>query len=108
MDARSPPPRLESLRSMYRKDPKDGFVAYGLALELAKSPDTADEAVATFRKLLEDTSDYLPAYLQFGMLLARRGEAGEARKVLAAGIALAAQSKDDHARSELEAALAAL
>ncbi len=97
--------RLELLREMHQKDPKDGFVAYGLAMELAKNPATADEAVLTFRKLLGEVPDYLPAYLQFGMLLVRRGEDADARQVYAQGIELARKEGDQHTQSELEAAL---
>jgi hypothetical protein len=99
------PTRLDRLREMHAKSPRDGFVAYGLAMELAKKPATEDEAVRVFRQLVSDVSDYLPAYLQFGMLLARRGEGDEARKVYEQGIRLATRLGDAHTRQELESAL---
>ncbi len=97
--------RLESLREMYKKEPRDGFVAYGLAMELAKSPAAEDEAVRTFRKLLDDVPEYLPAYLQLGLLLVRRGEEADAKKVYSQGIALAHKQGDRHTQAELETAL---
>lgn len=102
------PTRLDSLRALHAKDPADPFVAYGLALELAKRPETAAEARSTFSALLERRPDYVPAYYQYGLFLARRGETGEARRILTAGVAAAARTGDTHAQGELEAALAAL
>ena len=97
--------RLESLREMYKREPRDGFVAYGLAMELAKSPATEDEAVRTFRKLLEDAPAYLPAYLQLGLLLVRRGEEADAKQIYSQGITLAHSQGDRHTQAELEGAL---
>jgi Flp pilus assembly protein TadD len=108
MTPKADPSRLEMLRELYAKDPKDGFVAYGLAMELAKKPATEEESVRAFRRLVEEASDYLPAYLQFGMLLSRRGEGEEARKVYLDGIHLAGRMGDQHTREELEAALGML
>ena len=102
-DARSA--RLASLRAMLEKNPKDAFAAYGLAMELARSPATEKEAARVFRKLLEAAPEYLPAYFQFGGLLARGGETGEARAVYETGIALAARLGDSHTGEELRAAL---
>lgn len=102
-DARST--RLASLRAMLEKDPKDAFAAYGLAMELGRSPATEMEAVCIFRALLETAPGYLPAYFQFGSFLARRGETGEARAIYEAGIALAARTGESHTGEELRAAL---
>ncbi|HVR72742.1 MAG TPA: hypothetical protein VMT52_00345 [Planctomycetota bacterium] len=102
-DARSA--RLVSLRAMHEKDPKDAFAAYGLAMELARSPATENEAARVFRTLLEAAPEYLPGYFQLGSLLARRGESGEARAVYETGIALAARLGDSHTGDELRAAM---
>lgn len=93
------------LRELYARDPKDNFVAYGLAMELQKTPATEAEAVRVFEKLLADSASYLPTYFQLGALLRRRGEPEEARKVYEQGIALAAQLGELHTKEELEAAL---
>ena len=103
-----PPSRLVALRDLFQKDPTDAFAGYGLAMELAKRPETEPEAVETFRRLLAANPDYLPAYLQFGLLLARRGEAEAAKDVYERGIALATRVRDAHTREELESALGAL
>jgi Flp pilus assembly protein TadD len=102
------PERLKALRDLHEKDPGDTFAAYGLAMELAKSPVTEAEAAAVFRKLIAASPDYLPAYYQLGGLLARSGDGAGARRVYEEGIAVAGRAGDLHTREELQAALAAL
>ena len=100
--------RLEMLRELYARDPKDGFVAYGLAMELQKKPATEAEALKVFQNLVEDSASYLPTYFQVGVLLRRRGEPEEARKAYKQGITLASQLGELHTKEELEAALGTL
>jgi Flp pilus assembly protein TadD len=102
------PLRLEALRELHEKDPLDTFAAYGLAMELAKEPGTEAEAQAVFRQLLSMNPDYLPAYYQLGVLLARRGDKAAARQIYEEGIAVAGRTGDLHTREELEAALGAI
>src|SRR5262245_50771028 len=102
------PTRLDVLRDLHAKDPGDPFLAYGLAMELAKTPATVAAAGSTFAALLARRPDYVPAYYQYGLLLERQGRTEEARRVLAQGIEAAGRAGDLHARGELEAALAAL
>jgi len=102
------PSRLEVLRGLFARDPRDGFAGYGLAMELARKPATEEEALAVFHRLLETCPEYLPTYYQLGTLLARRGEETEARAVLEKGTALAAKVGDQHTQGELQAALDAL
>ena len=100
--------RLQALRDLHEKDPRDAFAAYGLAMELARDPETEVEAVSVFRRLNEENPGYLPAYYQLGRLLARRGGEAAARRVYEEGIAVAGRAGDLHTREELEAALASL
>lgn len=87
--------------------PSDAFARYGLAMECANSGDSpaADEQ---FKTLLGAHPNYVAAYFQYGQFLAKSGREDEARSTLQAGIATAQRTGDDHARSEMEAALAEL
>lgn len=95
------------LEEFVAKKPDDAFSRYGLAMECMNSGDAA-AAETHFRNLLERNSAYVPAYLMYGQMLAREARNEEAKKVLAEGVAAAAQKGDAHARSEMEALLAEL
>ena len=99
--------RRQMLEEFVSKKPDDVFSRYGLAMECMNSGDPA-AADTHFRALLERHADYIPAYLMYGQLLARESRTGEARQVLSTGIAAATKEGDQHARSEMEAALAEL
>jgi predicted Zn-dependent protease len=96
--------RRQMLEEFVAKKPDDPFSRYGLAMECMndRDPNAAD---GHFRALLERTPDYIPAYLMYGQCLARESRTGEAKRVLADGIAAALKKHDDHARSEMEALL---
>ncbi len=95
------------LEEFIAERPNDAFARYGLALECANNGDT-DSAVDHFRELLAANPEYVPAYLQFGQLLARLARGNEARQILSAGIALARRTGDEHAGAEMETALGEL
>ena len=99
--------RRQMLEEFVAAKPNDAFARYGLAMECANAgdPDAADHQ---FKTLLGAHPDYVAAYFQYGQFLARAGRAEEARSALTAGIATARRTGDDHARSEMEAALAEL
>ena len=99
--------RRQMLEEFIAAKPNDAFARYGLAMECANSGDT-DAADHQFKSLLGSHPDYVAAYFQYGQFLARSGRAEDARSTLAAGIATARRTGDDHARSEMEAALAEL
>ncbi len=99
--------RRQTLEEFVAKQPADAFSRYGLALECMNSGD-ASAAADQFRKLLEFNPEYVPAYLMYGQLLAREAQPQEAKRILKAGIAAAAESGNQHARSEMEALLAEL
>ena len=73
-------------------------------MECISSGDPA-AAIPQFGLLIEQTPDYVPAYLMYGQLLARESRAAEAKQVLSAGIAAAVKKGDQHAASEMEALL---
>jgi len=96
--------RRQMLEEFVAQKSDDAFSRYGLALECMNAGDTA-AADTHFRALLERNSDYIPAYLMYGQLLARESRTAEARQVLSSGIAAANKTGNQHARSEMEALL---
>jgi hypothetical protein len=99
--------RRQMLEEFVAAKPNDAFARYGLAMECANSGDS-DAADLQFKTLIGSSPDYVAAYFQYGQFLARTGRADEARSTLTAGISTALRTGDDHARSEMEAALAEL
>jgi predicted Zn-dependent protease len=99
--------RRQMLEEFVTAKPNDAFARYGLAMECANSGD-AIAADQQFKTLLSAHTDYVAAYFQYGQYLARAGRTEEARSTLTEGIATARRTGDDHARSEMEAALAEL
>jgi hypothetical protein len=96
--------RRQVLEEFVAKSPADAFSRYGLAMECISSGDPA-AAIPQFGLLIQQTPDYVPAYLMYGQLLARESRAAEAKQVLSAGIAAALKKGDQHAASEMEALL---
>jgi len=104
LNAGHPRNRRESLEEVLKKDPKDIFARYALALECFNARDDRS-ALEQFQTLRDQHPDYLPAYYHFAQALKRLGRTNEASEVLHAGIELARRSGNSHALSELEAAL---
>lgn len=96
--------RLEALRGLAAQDPKNTFVRYGLAQELANQGQL-EEAVQEYQTLLADSPDYSAAYYHGGQALEKLGRLDEARKVYQQGIEATTRTGDAHTRSELQAAL---
>jgi thioredoxin-like negative regulator of GroEL len=99
--------RRQILEDFVAAKPTDAFARYGLAMECANSGDVA-AADENFKALLNSHPEYVAGYFQFGQFLAKSGRSEEARSTLNAGIATARRAGEDHARSEMEAALAEL
>jgi tetratricopeptide (TPR) repeat protein len=99
--------RRQKLEEFVAAKPNDAFSRYGLAMECANTGDSA-AAEEHFRRLLAANPDYVSGYFHFGQLLARLSRTEEARQILSSGIGVASRKGDDHARSEMEAALADL
>jgi len=97
--------RIATFRSFISRSPADPFPRYGLAMEL-KTRGQLDEAAAAFAELLEQFPDYVPTYLMAGGTLAALGRKADAAEVYRKGIEVAQRRGDQHARRELEAALA--
>ena len=99
--------RRQLLEEFVAVKPSDSFARYGLAMECANAGDAA-AADEHFKALLASNPDYVAGYFQYGQFLAKSGRGEEARATLTSGIAVARRSGDDHARSEMEVALAEL
>lgn len=99
--------RIASFRSFISKSPSDPFPRYGLAMELKGRGDLA-EAWTAFEELLSAFPDYVPTYLMAGGTLVALGRKDEAAAIYAKGIEVAQRRGDQHARGELESALAEL
>src|SRR5258708_21047202 len=99
--------RRQMLEEFVAAKPNDAFARYGLAMDCANAGDAA-AADENFKALLGAHPEYVAAYFQYGQFLARTGRTEDARSTLNAGIATARRAGDEHARSEMEAALAEL
>jgi hypothetical protein len=99
--------RRQVLEEFVQKSPNDAFSRYGLAMECAGNGDTS-AAITHYAQLIEQHSDYVPAYLMYGQLLAKESRLDDAKRVLTAGISAADNKGDQHAASEMQALLADL
>jgi cytochrome c-type biogenesis protein CcmH/NrfG len=99
--------RRAMLEEFVAAHPNDAFARYGLAMECATQGDAA-AAIENFEKLLDENPNYVAGYFQYGQLLARLSRTAEAKRTLTSGIEAARRSGDQHAGSEMEAALAQL
>ncbi|HTC88141.1 MAG TPA: tetratricopeptide repeat protein [Bryobacteraceae bacterium] len=96
--------RMEVLKAMVAQNPADAFARYGLAMEFVKTGAFKD-AVAEFHALLEHNPNYAAAYFHGGQALEKAGDLEQARAFYEKGIEVTARTGDQHARSELQAAL---
>lgn len=99
--------KLDFLREIAAKDPKNAFPRYGIAMELARLerlPESAD----AFRALARDDPAYVPTYFQAGKVLERLGGLEEAKDFYRRGVEAATRAGNAHARDELSAALSML
>ncbi len=99
--------RIDALKSMVAADPGNSFLRYGLAMEYKNCGDLA-AAAAEFRALIAADPNYSAAYFHGGQTLERLGRLDEARELYTEGVAVTARKGEEHARSELQTALALL
>lgn len=97
--------RIASLRALIAKAPQDPFPRYGLAMEL-RSRGELEAAAAAFAELIAAFPDYVPSYLMAGGVAAKLGRGDDARSLYQRGIDVATTRGDQHARGELQSALA--
>jgi len=96
--------RMDALKSMLAQNPKDSFLRYGLAMEYRNAGDL-EGAVREFRELIAIHPDYSSAYFHGGQTLERLGRLEEARELYEQGVEVTTRKGDQHARSEMQAAL---
>ena len=96
--------RLEALKSMIEQDPRNTFARYGLATE-RKNAGELEEAAKEFSALIEVDPDYSAAYFHGGQTLEKLGRLDQARAMYRRGVQVTQANGDDHARSEMQAAL---
>jgi Tfp pilus assembly protein PilF len=99
--------RLDILKTMVAQNPRDSFSRYGLAMEYRNAGDL-EAAMAEFRTIMGSNPDYVAAYFHGAQTLERMGLEDEAREVYRKGVEAASRTGNQHARSEMEAALALL
>ncbi len=96
--------RTEVLKTMLAQNPGDTFARYGLAMELVKGGQL-ESAVTEFRALLEHNPNYAAAYFHGGQAFEKLGDVEQARAFYEKGVEVTGRTGDQHARSELQAAL---
>jgi Tfp pilus assembly protein PilF len=96
--------RIDTLKGFLEAEPNDSFSRYALALEYVKAS-RHDDAVREFETVKKNDPDYVATYYQLGKLYQQLGKAHEAEKTYRTGITVASKIRDEHTRSELEAAL---
>ena len=96
--------RLEILKSMVAQKPNDSFSRYGLAMEYRNTGDL-ESSMTEFRALISADPDYSPEYFHGGQTLERMGHVDEARALYEKGVEVTTKKGDEHARSEMQAAL---
>lgn len=99
-----PNDRLETLKKFVETNPSDCFARYGVAQEHLKRGEH-EQAIGQFTKIFEINPDYQAAYYHAGKAYEKLGRKQEALTTYRKGIEVASRSGDQHAQSELQAAL---
>lgn len=97
--------RLRQLLAYHADDPNDAFTIFALALEYRKRGDTTP-AVSHFERLVREHPRYVGTYYHLGKLYEDLARPEDAVTTYEAGIQIAQDARDLHARAELQAALA--
>jgi len=96
--------KIAGLKEILALDPNNSFARYGLAMELARTGETA-AALEEFATLAANDPDYTAGYFMAAQTLASAGQTPEAIEQLTAGIASASRTGNHHALSEMQAML---
>jgi hypothetical protein len=99
--------RLEKIREMLQREPRDVFLRYALAMEL-DSAGQHDQSLQAYQDLMREQPPHVPAYFRAGQLLIRMGDPELAKSTLRAGIAHAVANGDPHAAGEMNELLQSL
>lgn len=96
--------KLKKLALLIQQNPDDSFSKFALALEFIKIGNN-DKALALFKNIVKSDPDYVGVYYHLGKLYFEIGENKKALETYNTGIEVSTNLKDDHAKSELQAAL---
>jgi tetratricopeptide (TPR) repeat protein len=96
--------RIDILKKLLEQNPTSTFARYGLAMEYVKAGEL-ETAVAEFKAIAAADPGYSAAYFHGGQTLEKLGRLSDARGLYREGMA---STRDEHARSEMQAALEAL
>ena len=103
----NPTSRRSRLEAMLADEPRDPFLRYSLALELAKEGEH-DRSLEGLRGLTQDSPPYVPAFFMAGQQLTRLGRMEEARAILRDGSEEARRQNHDHAAGDMAEFLTSL
>ncbi len=92
--------RLDMLKQFVAENPTDAFARYGLAMEYSKLGEI-ETAMAEFKALLAAHPDYTAGYFMAAQTLTKADRVDEAKQMLRDGIAAAARTGNEHAKSEM-------
>ena len=95
---------MTTLQEILSQDPANKLARYGLAMEFSNAGQT-DAAVSEFQKLIAQDPTYANAYFMAAQALQKAERKGEAKSMLAQGIAAAQRTGNRHAESEMQAML---
>lgn len=96
--------RIKELALDLKSNPEDSFIKFALALELIKVGEL-EKARLLFESIRSTDPDYVGVYYHLGKLYEQLHREEEALTIYKEGIQKTEQLGDQHARSELQAAL---
>ena len=96
--------RLNALLAFFEEDPDDAFTRFAIASEYLKRGNK-EQALSFFKQLVQDKPDYVGTYYHLGKLYETLDQKSEAIETYQAGIRVANELRDFHARAELQDAL---
>lgn len=100
-------PKIQRLARFLKKNPKDSFTKFALALELLKQ-DQVSRAQLLFESVLEQDSEYLGVYYHLGKLYQNTGRQKDAHELYTTGIQVAKKQNHERTKIELQEALEGL
>jgi tetratricopeptide (TPR) repeat protein len=99
--------RIEQFELTLEQKKDDPFIWYALGVEY-KNEQNFDKSQHYFEQCMKRFPEYVPTYLQYGMLLADSDMYENAKAVLDVGIQKAKKAGNAHAASEMEGVLSTL
>lgn len=97
-------PRIEQFELVLEQKKDDPFIWYALGVEY-KNEQNFDKSQYYFEQCMKRFPEYVPTYLQYGMLLVDSDMYENAKAVLDVGIQKAIKAGNTHAASEMEGVL---